>query len=88
MNEFRIWGANAPRVLAMAPVPSRTFFLRALRRGAAMSMQGRVRSLEFVAATLAVRDHLRNSQPMLAPKRIVLAEHRAKTDRAALEASP
>jgi len=53
-----------------------------------MSMQGRVRSLEFVAATLAVRDHLRNSQPMLAPKRIVLAEHRAKTNRAALEASP
>jgi hypothetical protein len=53
-----------------------------------MSTRGRVRSPEFVAAALAVRDHLRTIQPMLAPKRIVLAEHRAKTNRAALEASP
>jgi hypothetical protein len=28
-----IWGAHAPRVLAMAPSPSRTFLLRTLRRG-------------------------------------------------------
>ena len=53
-----------------------------------MSMQACVRSPEFVAAAMAVRDHLRTIQSMLAPKKIVLAEHRAKTNRAALEASP
>src|SRR5437763_933316 len=43
IGEF-FWGAHAPRVLAMVPSPSRTFRSRALRRGAAICMRGRVRS--------------------------------------------
>src|SRR2546426_1830033 len=39
-GKFFVWRAHAPRVLAMAPSPSRTFLFETLRRGAAMSTRG------------------------------------------------
>src|SRR5438874_8484236 len=39
-DKFFVWGAHAPRVLAMAPSPSLTFLFDTLRRGAAMSTRG------------------------------------------------
>jgi len=79
MSEFRIWGAHAPRVLAMGS-PHRALFLSqsiAARRRSEHAR--RVRSPEYIATPLVVRYHLRTFHSGLAPNRNLLAEHHSKT---------
>jgi hypothetical protein len=88
MSAFRIRGAHAPRVLAMAPRHRTLFLSQSIAARRRNEHARRVRSPEYIAASLVVRYHLRTIELMSAPNRIVLAEQHANTSRVALQNSP